>query len=148
MRAVALVLAIQLVSVADEIAIGKQAQAEVRRQTPELDDATVNAFVARVGRRLAAHARGARYPYSFSVANYREINAFALPGGPVWVNRGAIQSAGNEAQFCCSFSRVAFSVSKQAFSRFSDSDFATARAAPRQLVVTSRLGTPSATLAS
>src|SRR6188474_1283848 len=52
--------------------------------------------------------------------------------------------AGNEAQVCCSFSRVIFSVSKQAFSRFSDSDFTTARAAPLQLAVTSRLGTPSA----
>src|SRR5882672_1163074 len=90
--------AIQLVSVADEIAIGRQAQAEVRTQTPELGDAAVQAHVARVGRRLAAHARGARYPYSFSVANYREINAFALPGGPVWVNRGALQAAGTESQ--------------------------------------------------
>ena len=90
--------AIQLVSVADEIAIGRQAQAEVRRQTPEVGDAAVQAYVARVGRRLAAQARGARYPYSFSAANYREINAFALPGGPVWVNRGALEAARNEAQ--------------------------------------------------
>ena len=93
-----LVLAIQLVSVADEITIGKQMQAEVRRQTPELSDATVTAYVRRIGGQLAAHAGGGKYPYSFSVANYREINAFALPGGPVWVNRGAIQAATNEAQ--------------------------------------------------
>jgi predicted Zn-dependent protease len=91
-------LAIQLVSVADEIAIGKQAQTEIRRKTPELTDATVRAYVSRIGGQLAVHARGAKYPYSFSVANYREINAFALPGGPVWINRGAIQAAGNEAQ--------------------------------------------------
>jgi predicted Zn-dependent protease len=90
--------AIQLVSVSDEIAIGKQAQAEIKRQTPELTDSTVTSYVARVGRQLAAHARGATYPYSFSVANYREINAFALPGGPVWVNRGAIAAAANESQ--------------------------------------------------
>ena len=91
-------LAIQIVSVTDEIAIGKQAQGEIRRKTPELTDATVRAYVSRIGRQLAAHASGAKYPYSFSVANYREINAFALPGGPIWVNRGAIQAAGNEAQ--------------------------------------------------
>ena len=91
-------IAIQLVSVSDEIAIGKQAQAEIRRKTPELNDSMVRDYVSRIGRQLAAHARGAKYPYSFSVANYREINAFALPGGPVWVNRGAIQAAGNEAQ--------------------------------------------------
>jgi predicted Zn-dependent protease len=93
-----LVLSIQLVSVADEIAIGKQAQAEVKRQTPEVADSTVIAYVRRIGSQLAAHAGGAKYAYSFSVANYREINAFALPGGPVWVNRGAIQAATSEAQ--------------------------------------------------
>jgi len=92
------VSAIQLESVADEIAIGKQAQAQVKRETPAVNDAPVQAYVARVGRRLAAHAKGQRYPYSFSTANYREINAFALPGGPVWVNRGAIEAARNESQ--------------------------------------------------
>jgi beta-barrel assembly-enhancing protease len=59
----------------------------------------VQAYVSRIGRRLAAHASVAEhYPYSFSIANYREVNAFALPGGPVWVNRGAIQAAGTESQ--------------------------------------------------
>jgi predicted Zn-dependent protease len=90
--------AIELISVSDEIAIGRQAQAEVRKETPELRDATVQNYVTRIGRRLAAPAKGARYPYSFSIANYREINAFALPGGPVWVNRGAIEAARNESQ--------------------------------------------------
>ena len=92
------VAAIQLVSVADEITIGKQAQAEVRKETPELKDAAAQAYIARIGRRLAAQAKGARYPYSFSIANYREINAFALPGGPVWINRGAIEASKNESQ--------------------------------------------------
>jgi len=91
------VSAIQLVSVEDEIAIGKQAQVEVRKQTPQLEDAAAQAYVTRIGRQLAAKA-GVRYPYSFSVANYREINAFALPGGPIWVNRGTIEAAGTEAQ--------------------------------------------------
>jgi predicted Zn-dependent protease len=92
------VSAIQLVSVEDEIAIGKQAQVEIRKQTPQLEDAAVLAYVTRIGRQLAAKAGRARYPYSFSVANYREINAFALPGGPIWVHRGAIEAAGTEAQ--------------------------------------------------
>lgn len=95
---IATALAIQLVSVSDEIAIGKQAQVEIRRKTPELTDPTVGAYISRIGLQIAAHARGARYPYSFSVANYREINAFALPGGPVWINRGAVQAAKTEAQ--------------------------------------------------
>jgi predicted Zn-dependent protease len=61
-------------------------------------DPVVRGYVARIGRELAAHAVGERYPYTFSVANYREINAFALPGGPVWINRGAMQAAGTESQ--------------------------------------------------
>jgi predicted Zn-dependent protease len=90
--------ALQLVSVRDEIALGRQAQQEVRRQVPALRDATVNRYIKALGRRIAVHADGPRYPYSFDVANRRDINAFALPGGPVWVHRGAIDAAQNEAQ--------------------------------------------------
>lgn len=88
----------QLISVSEEIALGKQTQREVRKQVPELTDQVVASHVQSIGRRLVARAGGAKYPYSFSVANYREINAFALPGGPVWVHRGTIAAAGNEAQ--------------------------------------------------
>jgi predicted Zn-dependent protease len=90
--------AMQLISVADEIAIGKQAQAKMRKETPRVTDSVARAYVARIGGELAAHAVGERYPYTFSVANYRELNAFALPGGPVWINRGAMQAAGTESQ--------------------------------------------------
>ena len=87
-----------LISVNDEIKLGRQAQQQVRRQVPELRDATVNNYVASLGRRIAAQADGPRYPYTFDVANYREINAFALPGGPIWVHRGTIRAATTEAQ--------------------------------------------------
>jgi predicted Zn-dependent protease len=90
--------AIALISVKDEIAIGRDAQQQVKREVPELSDAAVAGYVRGIGRQLAARAAGAKYPYSFTVANYREINAFALPGGPVWVHRGAISAAANEAQ--------------------------------------------------
>ena len=90
--------AISLVSVNQEIEIGRSAQKEVRRQVVELRDATVVGYVRDVGRRLTARAPGPRYPYSFDVANYREINAFALPGGPVWIHRGAVDAARTEAQ--------------------------------------------------
>ena len=89
---------ISLISVDEEIALGRQAQQEVSGKVPRLSDRTVVAYVQSIGRRLTAHADGPRYPYSFSVANYREINAFALPGGPIWVHRGAIAAARNEAQ--------------------------------------------------
>jgi predicted Zn-dependent protease len=90
--------ALRLISVNDEIALGRQAQQEVRRQVPELRDSVVSAYIENLGRRIAARADGPRYPYSFDVANQREINAFALPGGPIWINRGAIDAAQNEAQ--------------------------------------------------
>jgi predicted Zn-dependent protease len=89
---------LKLVSVNDEVAIGRKAQQDVRRQVPSLRDATVNSYIDNLGRRIAARADGPRYPYTFDVANKRDINAFALPGGPIWVHRGLIDAAQNEAQ--------------------------------------------------
>lgn len=90
--------ALRLISVNDEIALGRQAQRDVRRQVPEVRDNLVAGYVESLGRRIAAEAGGPRYPYTFDVANYRDINAFALPGGPIWVHRGAIEAAQTEAQ--------------------------------------------------
>jgi predicted Zn-dependent protease len=90
--------AFNLVSVRDEIEIGQKAQAQVKRQVPEVTDGTVLGYVRQIGRELERRATGPDYPYTFSVANYREINAFALPGGPVWVHRGAMQAAQTESQ--------------------------------------------------
>lgn len=87
-----------LVSVEQEIAIGQQANAQVRTEVPELRDAQVGDYVRSIGRRLAQHAPGPKYPYSVTVADYREINAFALPGGPVWLHRGVLHAATNESQ--------------------------------------------------
>ena len=53
----------------------------------------------RVGARpRTGGARGADYPYSFSTADYRDLNAFALPGGPVWIYRGVLDAAESESQ--------------------------------------------------
>ena len=90
--------AISLVSVQQEIEIGREANAQVRREVPELRDAEVRAYVRDVVRRLVRVAPGPKYPYTAAVANYREINAFALPGGPVWINRGVLQAAARESQ--------------------------------------------------
>ncbi len=87
-----------LVSVEQEIEIGQQANAQVRKEVPELREAQVSEYVRGIGRRLAQRAPGPKYPYSVSVADYREINAFALPGGPVWIHRGVLHAATNESQ--------------------------------------------------
>jgi predicted Zn-dependent protease len=70
----------------------------MRKEQAELRDPVVIAYVRDVAGRLVRVAKGPKYPYSFTVADNREINAFALPGGPVWINRGVLQSATNESQ--------------------------------------------------
>ena len=97
-RVLALVLGITLVSVGEEIEIGKQADLQVRQTMAEWRDSQTTAYVRRLGQQLSRGAPGPKYPYRFSVADYREINAFALPGGPVWIHRGVLQSATNESQ--------------------------------------------------
>jgi predicted Zn-dependent protease len=90
--------ALSLISVEQEIAIGREAQVEARKTTPQVRDTAVARYVEQVGRRLAAQARGPEYPYSFTVADKADLNAFALPGGPVWVHRGILEAAQDEAQ--------------------------------------------------
>jgi len=98
-RACSLALAgITLISVPQEIEIGREENVQVHKQTAELRDAQVTAYIASIGQRLAKTAPGAKYPYSFAIADYRDINAFSLPGGPVWINRGVLQAATNESQ--------------------------------------------------
>ena len=87
-----------LVSVEDEIDIGKETNAQIRKELPELTDAETTAYISAIGERLVRASSGPKYPYTFSVANYREINAFALPGGPIWLHRGVIHAAMNESQ--------------------------------------------------
>ena len=87
-----------LVSVSQEIEIGKEANAQVRKEMPEVRDAQLAQYIRSIGQRLAGQASGPKYPYSFAMVDYREINAFALPGGPVWIHRGVLHAATNESQ--------------------------------------------------
>jgi beta-barrel assembly-enhancing protease len=90
--------AFTLVSVQQEVELGQQAQAEINKQMPVLGDAQLDRYIDSIGARLAAQAPGPKYPYSFGVVNYKELNAFALPGGPIYVHRGTIAAARTEAQ--------------------------------------------------
>jgi beta-barrel assembly-enhancing protease len=89
-------------SVADDIKLGQQAVAEAKKQLPMLNDDRVDAFVENVGAHLAAaiasELRHAGFRYTFDVVNQKEINAFALPGGPMFLNRGMIEAARSEAE--------------------------------------------------
>ncbi len=81
-----------------DIEIGQRLSVQAERQLPLLRNARVEAYIGRLGHRLAAHAPGYRFPYRYQVINDASINAFALPGGFVYVNRGAIEAADTEAQ--------------------------------------------------
>jgi beta-barrel assembly-enhancing protease len=84
-----------------EIEIGRQSAIAVENQLPIFSDAGVNEYINRLGRRLAARAGGASgdgYPYSFKIANVSEVNAFAFPGGVIYITRGAIEAARSEGE--------------------------------------------------
>jgi len=87
---------------AQDVQIGQEAAQQVRREYPLLNDATSERLVDRIGDRLVDSIpppfRQPAFRYSFDVVNMREINAFALPGGPMFVNRGMIQASGTEAE--------------------------------------------------
>ena len=87
-----------LFSTQHDVELGKKASADANRQLPLIQDARVANYVNALGRRLAGYSAGPDYPYSFRVVNSAQINAFALPGGFVYVNRGTIEAADNEAQ--------------------------------------------------
>jgi len=82
-----------------QIELGKKAAQQVYAEMPVLPDSSpVTKYIQKLGAKLAAQAPGYKWPYNFHVVNVAEINAFALPGGTVFVNLGAIQAAANEAQ--------------------------------------------------
>lgn len=86
----------------DDIKAGQQASIEAERQLPVLNDNYVTSYVQRVGNRLVdAIPQEFDHPefrYTFKVINARDINAFALPGGPMYVNRGMIEAAKTEGE--------------------------------------------------
>jgi hypothetical protein len=85
-----------------DVQLGREAAAEVRRQMPLLDDDRTEQFVEDIGERLIdvvpGEFRQPAFRYSFDVVNLREINAFALPGGPMFLHRGMIQAARSEGE--------------------------------------------------
>ncbi|MBV9034186.1 MAG: M48 family metalloprotease, partial [Acidobacteriaceae bacterium] len=82
-----------------QIELGKQSTQQVYGQMPVLPDKSpVTQYIRQLGNKLAQYVPGYKWPYNFHVADVAEINAFALPGGTVFVNLGTIQAAENEAQ--------------------------------------------------
>lgn len=89
-------------SPSQDVELGRKAAADARQQLPVMRDDEVTSYVEDVGRRLAAaipaELRHPEFQYTFEVVNVREINAFALPGGSMFVNRGMIEAAHTEGE--------------------------------------------------
>jgi beta-barrel assembly-enhancing protease len=81
-----------------DVEIGQQSAMEAERQLPMLNDRTVEQYINNIGQRLAANAGGPQFQYRFKVVNASDINAFALPGGYIYLNRGIIDNAKNEGE--------------------------------------------------
>ena len=85
-------------SAEQDVEIGRQSASEAERQFPLLNDRNTQRTVESVFERLAAQAPGTKFPYQIRVVNARDINAFALPGGFTYVNRGVLTSARTEGE--------------------------------------------------
>jgi Zn-dependent protease with chaperone function len=85
-----------------DVQIGREGVAEIRKQYPIIQDEKVAAYLKMLGDRLVAAApaelKKPVYEYSFTPVNLKEINAFALPGGPMFVHRGMFAAAAAEAE--------------------------------------------------
>jgi len=85
-----------------DVELGREAAAEVRREYPIIENDRISSYLGTLGDRLVAAAppdlKEPVYEFSFTPVNFKEINAFALPGGPMFVNRGMIEAASSEGE--------------------------------------------------
>jgi hypothetical protein len=83
-----------------DIDLGRQVAIDAEKQLPPCNAPRVDAYLTELGWKLVAKlpTEGVKYPFEFHCVNDKAINAFALPGGYVFVNRGTIEVADNEAQ--------------------------------------------------
>jgi hypothetical protein len=81
-----------------DIELGRQSAQEIARQVPLLKDEATVSYIQQLGGKLASKAGGYKFPYQFAVVATKEINAFALPGGFIFINAGTITSAKNEGE--------------------------------------------------
>jgi predicted Zn-dependent protease len=91
-------LQLALITEGQEIQIGQEGAADVRRQLGLVDDPALQAYVGNIGTRLAAISERPELPWSFEVVDDPTPNAFALPGGPIFLTRGMMNLMSTEAQ--------------------------------------------------
>src|SRR5664279_5261252 len=89
---------VNLYSLEKEMALGKQLAQEVQRQAKVVEDPLISEYINRIGQNLARNS-DAKVPFTFRVIDGEEMNAFALPGGYVFVYTGLIKVASDESEF-------------------------------------------------
>src|SRR4030095_11995997 len=85
-----------------DVEYGMQAAVEIRKQYPVITDEAIAGYLKALGDRLVAASppelKRKEFRYSFTPVNVKDINAFALPGGPMFVNRGMFDAAASEGE--------------------------------------------------
>jgi Zn-dependent protease with chaperone function len=81
-----------------ELQIGKEAASQVEREMEVVKNPEIEAWLNQIGQRLAKTPEANAYPYYFKLVNEQSINAFALPGGPMYVHTGLLQAADTEGE--------------------------------------------------
>jgi len=89
---------LSFLSEAEEIAMGQQADAEIRREMGVYPDQELQRYVQDLGMRLAEHSHRPNLPWTFTVVDSPAINAFAVPGGFVYITRGILPYLGDESE--------------------------------------------------
>ena len=89
-----------LYSKQQDIDVGKQAAAQVKQQYQQVQNRELQAYIRKIGERLAKTptAAGSGFPFSFTLLNYKQVNAFALPGGPTFVFTGLLKASDSEGE--------------------------------------------------
>ena len=87
-----------LFSKEDDVQLGKESAAEIEKQYEVVSDPALQSYISELGKRLTSSKRASDFPYFFKIVNDASINAFALPGGPMYVHTALIKAADNEGQ--------------------------------------------------
>jgi Zn-dependent protease with chaperone function len=87
-----------LFSPQQDIQMGQEASAQVEKTMPVVRNEELNGYLTRLGSRLGRSKHAGTFPFRFSTINDKSINAFALPGGPIYVHTGLLAAVDNESQ--------------------------------------------------
>lgn len=89
---------LNILTTEEEVQIGREAAREIERELRLYNDPAVAAYINSLGQMLARYSRRSGLKYHFKVVDTDEVNAFAVPGGWLYVNRGLITTAENESE--------------------------------------------------